>query len=352
MQRAERFLRACRREPVDCTPVWFMRQAGRYMPEYRAIRAHHSLLDICSQPELAAEVTLQPINQMNVDAAIIFADILLPLVPMGMHLEFAAGEGPVLSDPLRDRASVERLRDVEPRESLKSTLDAISIVRREIDGNVALIGFAGGPFTLATYAIEGGSSRDHRITKSLMFTEPDTWHLLMEKIATMTVGYLRAQIEAGAQCVQIFDSWAGQLSPSDYRRYVLPATKRIVADVTTDGVPVILFGTNTGGMLDVIAEAGTDVVGADWRIPLGRAWDLIGGDRAIQGNLDPVALFAPLGEVRDRVDDILSQAGGRPGHIFNLGHGILPQTPVDTVRAVADMVHERSASLAFGSATI
>jgi uroporphyrinogen decarboxylase len=344
MQRAERFLRACRREPVDCTPVWFMRQAGRYMPEYRAIRTTHTLLDICAQPELAAEVTLQPVNQIDVDAAIIFADILLPLVPMGMNLEFAAGEGPVLHDPLRDRAAIERLREFDPGEALKATMDALSIVRRELDGKVAVIGFAGGPFTLATYAIEGGSSRDHRITKSLMFNDPDTWHLLMDKVAAMTARYLRAQIQAGAQCVQIFDSWAGQLSPADYRRYVLPATSRIVADVAPEGVPIILFGTNTSGMLDVVAEAGSHVVGADWRIPLDRAWDLIGHDRAIQGNLDPVALFAPIHEVKDRVEQIIGLAGGRPGHIFNLGHGILPQTPVDTVRAVAEMVHELSAN--------
>lgn len=343
MERVERFLRACRREPVDCTPVWFMRQAGRYMPEYRAIRAKHTLLDICSQPELAAEVTLQPIRQLDVDAAIIFADILLPLVPMGMDLEFAAGEGPVLHNPLRDRAAIEALRDIDPSESLRSTLDAISIVRRELDGRVALIGFAGGPFTLASYAIEGGSSRDYRLTKTLMFSDHDTWDLLMQKIATMTSDYLRAQVRAGAQCVQIFDSWAGALSPDDYRRYVLPATTRIVSAAREEGVPVILFGTNTAAMLDAMAEAGSDVVGADWRIPIDAAWDRIGHDRAVQGNLDPITLFAPLPEVRTRVEAILTRAGGRPGHIFNLGHGILPQTPVGTVRAVAEMVHEMSA---------
>ncbi|HUG14663.1 MAG TPA: uroporphyrinogen decarboxylase [Thermomicrobiales bacterium] len=351
MQRAARFLRACRREPVDCTPVWFMRQAGRYMPEYRAIREKHTLLDICSIPELAAEVTLQPVNQLDVDAAIIFADILLPLVPMGMQLEFAAGEGPVLHDPLRDRAAIERLRAIEPTESLKATLDAISLVRRQLDGKVAVIGFAGGPFTMATYAIEGGSSRDHRVTKSLMLNDPGSWHLLMGKIAAMTAAYLLAQIKAGVQCVQIFDSWAGQLSPDDYRRYVLPATRRIVSDVSQTGVPVILFGTNTAGMLDVIAEAGSDVVGADWRIPLDRAWDHIGHDRAIQGNLDPVALLAPPPELERRVAQIIDAAGGRPGHIFNLGHGILPQTPVDSVMAVAEHVHQMSATLALSESS-
>jgi uroporphyrinogen decarboxylase len=321
-----------------------MRQAGRYMPEYRAIRAKHTLLDIIANADLAAEVTLQPVEALGVDAAIIFADILPPLIPMGMQLEYAAGEGPVLHNPLRDRAAIESLRPFDPAESLKSTLDALSIVRRELDGKVALIGFAGGPFTLASYAIEGGSSRNYQFTKSLMYSDPDAWSLLMEKLATMTADYLRAQIRAGAQCVQIFDSWAGALAPEDYRRYVLPATQRIVAALEPEGVPVIVFGTNTSGMLDVVAEAGSTVVGVDWRIPLDRAWEIIGHDRAVQGNLDPLVLFAPLPEVESRVQDILRRAEGRPGHIFNLGHGILPQTPVDTVRAVVEMVHEIAVS--------
>jgi len=321
-----------------------MRQAGRYMPEYRAIRANHTLLEICAQPELAAEVTLQPVDALGVDAAIIFADILLPLVPMGMQLEFAAGEGPVLHNPLRSRADIDALRPVVPEESnLKTTLEAISLVRRELDNKVAVIGFAGGPFTLASYAIEGGSSREFRLAKTLMYTDPDAWFTLMDKIAEMTSAYLRAQIRAGAQCVQLFDSWAGSLSPDDYRRYVLPATQRIVSNVLPEGVPMIVFGTGTAGMLDAVAEVGTPVVGADWRIPLDVAWETIGHDRAIQGNLDPVALFAPLAEVEAQVHRILDLAGGRPGHIFNLGHGILQQTPVDTVRAVVEMVHEYSA---------
>ena len=314
------------------------------MPEYRAIRANHTLLEICAQPELAAEVTLQPVDALGVDAAIIFADILLPLVPMGMQLEFAAGEGPVLHNPLRSRADIDALRPVVPEESnLKTTLEAISLVRRELDNKVAVIGFAGGPFTLASYAIEGGSSREFRLAKTLMYTDPDAWFTLMDKIAEMTSAYLRAQIRAGAQCVQLFDSWAGSLSPDDYRRYVLPATQRIVSNVLPEGVPMIVFGTGTAGMLDAVAEVGTPVVGADWRIPLDVAWETIGHDRAIQGNLDPVALFAPLAEVEAQVHRILDLAGGRPGHIFNLGHGILQQTPVDTVRAVVEMVHEYSA---------
>lgn len=319
-----------------------MRQAGRYMPEYRAIRASHTLLDICAHPELAAEVTLQPVNAFDVDAAIIFADILLPLVPMGMDLEFAAGEGPVLHDPLRSRTQIDRLREIDPTTDLKTTLDALSIVRREIDGKVALIGFAGGPFTLASYAIEGGSSRNYQITKSLMYREPDTWFALMDKIARMTSAYLTAQVEAGAQCVQIFDSWAGALSPDDYRRFVLPATTSIINAVRPAGAPIILFGTNTAGMLAAVASAGSDVVGADWRINLDDAWETIGHDRAIQGNLDPLLLFAPHDELRRQVESVLERAAGRPGHIFNVGHGILPETPVASVRAVVEMVHEMS----------
>jgi len=343
VERVDRFLAACRREPVDKTPVWFMRQAGRYMAEYREIRARHTLLEICAQPELAAEITLQPINAFDVDAAIIFADILPPLIPMGMSLEYAAGEGPVLHNPLRSREQIEALREIDPTTDLKPTLDALSIVRRELDGKVALIGFAGGPFTLASYAIEGGSSRNYLHTKSLMYQDPDTWFLLMDKLATMTSAYLVAQVAAGAQVVQVFDSWAGALSPADYRRFVLPSTRKIVAAVKETGAPVILFGTNTAGTLTDIASAGSDVVGADWRIQLDHAWKLIGEDRAIQGNLDPLLLFAPHDEIRRQIAAILDQAGGRPGHIFNLGHGILPQTPVDAVRAAVDMVHDMSA---------
>ncbi len=316
-----------------------MRQAGRYQAEYRAIRERHTILEIISSAELSAEVTLLPVHQLGVDAAIIFADILPPLVPMGMDLEFAAGEGPVLHNPLRDRASIEALRGYDPREHLKSTLDAISIVRRELNDEVALIGFAGGPFTLASYAIEGGSSRNYQRTKALMYGDEPTWQLLMEKLATMTIDYLKAQIEAGAQVVQVFDSWAGALAPNDYRRYVLPATKRIFDAVNAEGVPTILFGTDTAGMLDLVAEAGTSVVGVDWRIPLDRGWELVGHDRAVQGNLDPLVLFAPRDEIQTRVNDILDLAAGRPGHIFNLGHGILPQTPVGNVQAVVEMVH-------------
>lgn len=336
-----RFLRACRREPVDCTPVWFMRQAGRYMPEYRAIRDKYSLLEICSQPDLAAEVTLQPVRALGVDAAILFADILLPLVPMGIKLEFAAGEGPVIDNPIRSPADVAALRPVEPREALGHVLEAVRLVRGELDGRTPLIGFAGAPFTLASYIVEGGSSRNYVETKRLMYGDPATWHALMGKLARVVADYLVAQVEAGAQAVQLFDSWVGCLSPDDYREYVLPYSQLVLREVSATGVPVIHFGTGTATLLTLMKEAGGDVIGLDWRTPLDWGWSVLGPDVAVQGNLDPVALLveAPRAELERRVRAILDQAGGRPGHIFNLGHGILPETPVDNVKAVVEMVH-------------
>ncbi|MBI3763321.1 MAG: uroporphyrinogen decarboxylase [Chloroflexi bacterium] len=334
-----RFLRACHREPVDCTPVWFMRQAGRYMPEYRAIRDKYSLLEICSQPDLAAEVTLQPVRALGVDAAILFADILLPLAPMGIELEFAAGEGPVIGNPIRTAADVAALRRVEPRESLGHVLEAVRLVRRALDGQTPLIGFAGAPFTLASYIVEGGSSRHYVKTKQLMYTDPNAWHALMGKLACLVADYLVAQVQAGAQAVQLFDSWVGCLGPEDYREYVLPHSRLILREVSATGVPVIHFGTGTATLLPLMKEAGGDVIGLDWRTPLDWGWDTLGGDVGVQGNLDPAALFAPRPELERRVRAILDQAGGRPGHIFNLGHGILPETPVANVKAVVEMVH-------------
>jgi uroporphyrinogen decarboxylase len=344
MEMKSRFLRACRREPVDRTPVWFMRQAGRYMAEYRAVRAKHSLLEICAQPELAAEVTLQPVRALGVDAAILFADILLPLVPMGLHLEFAAGEGPVIHNPVRSPADVAALRPVEPRESLSPVLAAIRLIRRELGGQTPLIGFAGAPFTLASYLVEGGGSRHYVRTKQLMYGDPQTWHALMSKLARVVADYLTAQVEAGAQAVQLFDSWVGCLSPDDYRDYVLPHSQLILRTLSATGVPVIHFGTDTATLLPLLKEAGGDVIGLDWRTPLDWGWEILGGDVAVQGNLDPVALLveAPRPELERRVRAILQQAAGRPGHIFNLGHGILPDTPVENVRAVVKMVHEYS----------
>jgi uroporphyrinogen decarboxylase len=339
-----RFLRACRREPVDCTPVWFMRQAGRYMAEYRAVRAKYSLLEICAHPDLAAEITLQPVRALGVDAAILFADILLPLVPMGIHLEFAADEGPVIHNPIRTAADVAALRPVEPRESLAPVLQAIRLVRRELGGHTPLIGFAGAPFTLASYLIEGGSSRNFVQTKQMMYGAPQTWHALMGKLARVVADYLVAQIEAGAQAVQLFDSWVGCLSPDDYCEYVLPHSQFVLRAVRATGVPAIHFGTDTAMLILWMKTAGGDVIGLDWRTPLDLAWKALGPETAVQGNLDPVALLveAPYPELERRVQAVLEQAAGRPGHIFNLGHGILPETPVENVKAVVEMVHKFS----------
>ena len=337
----ERFLKACRREPVDCTPVWFMRQAGRYMAEYRALRAKHSILELCKTPELAAQVTLQPIDRFPFDAAIIFADILLPLEPMGLRLEFAEGEGPVIHNPVRDHAAVERLNVIDGGE-LDYVAEAIRQARRALNGRVPLIGFAGAPFTLASYAIEGGSSRNYILTKQLMYCEPKAWHQLMDKFARVITGYLRRQIRAGAQAIQLFDSWVGCLSVGDYVEYVLPHVQLIFEGLKREGVPMIHFGTGTSAMLRQMREAGGDVIGVDWRIHLDEAWATVGHDVAVQGNLDPLTLFAPLHEIERRVADILRRAGGRPGHIFNLGHGILPTTPLEHVAATIDMVHKLS----------
>ncbi|HEU4683007.1 MAG TPA: uroporphyrinogen decarboxylase [Nitrospira sp.] len=337
----DRFLKACRREPVDCTPVWFMRQAGRYMPEYRSLRAKHSMLDLCKVPELAAQVTLQPIERFPLDAAIIFADILLPLEAMGLGLEFAEGEGPVIHNPVRGRADVERLKPIDGTE-LEYVAEAIRQARKALTGRVPLIGFAGAPFTLASYAIEGGGSRNYILTKSLMYREPHVWHQLMDKLARVVTGYLRRQIHAGAQAVQLFDSWVGCLSAGDYAEYVMPHVQLIFGALQREGVPMIHFGTGTTAILRQMREAGGDVIGVDWRVHLDQAWTIIGHDRAVQGNLDPVALYGPLHEIERRVEDVLRRAGGRNGHVFNLGHGILPTTPLEHVKAAIQMVHKLS----------
>jgi len=332
---------ACR--PTAVTPVWFMRQAGRYMAEYRAIRAHHSILEICAQPELAAEITLQPVRKLGVDAAILFADILLPLVPMGLDLEFASGEGPLIRNPLRRAAQVDALREVAAETDLAATLETIRLVRRNLAPETPLLGFAGAPFTVATYAIEGGPSRHLLESKRMMYEAPALWHRLLSKLTDVLADFLVAQVAAGAQALQVFDSWAGQLSEADYRDYVLPHSRALFDRLADLSVPRIHFGVGTEHLLETMTEAGGEVLGLDWRTPLDRGWQRIGHERAVQGNLDPVALFAPLPELRTRVNDIIRRADGRPGHIFNLGHGILPGTPVDRVRAVVDMVHEATA---------
>lgn len=332
-----RFLRACRRLQTDATPVWFMRQAGRYMPEYRRLRSRRTILELCEDPAAAAEVTLQPVRALGVDAAILFADILLPLRPMGVQVEFLKGEGPSLSPPARTARDVDRLRRFDPREGLSYVLEAIRLLRRELPREVPLIGFAGAPFTLASYLIEGGPSKDYRRTKLMMRAAPALWRRLMGKLAAMTGDYLAAQVEAGAQAVQLFDSWAGALSREDYARCALPYSRAALSRVR--GVPTIHFGTGTAHFLEDFAAAGGDVIGVDWRLPLAEARRRLPG-RAIQGNLDPADLFLPRRELKAAVRRVLRSAGRRPGHIFNLGHGILPETPVPNVRAVVDWVRE------------
>lgn len=316
-----------------------MRQAGRYMPEYRALRERHTLLELCRTPELATEVTLQPIRALEVDAAIIFSDLLLPLGPMGLPFDFVKGEGPRFDRPLQGDDDVARLRSFDPRVELGHVLEAIRLTKRELDGKVPLIGFAGAPFTLASYAIEGGPSRDFAKTKALMYGSPDTWHRLCEHLATVVADYVVAQVDAGADAIQIFDSWVGSLSGADYREFALPHSRRIFDALKPAGVPTIHFGTGTSAILNDLAAAGGDVIGADWRIPLDDAWQLLGPDRAIQGNLDPTLLLGPRYRTHRAAEDILRRAGGRPGHIFNLGHGILPNTPVEHVQALARFVH-------------
>lgn len=334
------FMRACRKEPVPYTPVWLMRQAGRYMQEYREVRARTSFLELCKTPDLAAEVTVTAAERLNVDAAIIFADILLIIEPMGIQLEFAKGEGPVIHNPVRDASDVERLSEVESVAPLDYVMEAIRRTRRALRPELPLIGFSGAPFTLASYIIEGGGSRNYLHTKRLMYTDAGAWHALMSLIARALARYLNAQIAAGAQAVQLFDSWVGCLSMDDYREYVLPHTRSVIQNVT-QGTPVIHFGTGTAALLELMSEAGGDVIGLDWRVDLGDAWQRL-GDVAVMGNLDPVTLFASQDVIRAHARRILDRAGGRPGHIFNLGHGILPETPVENVIALVDAVHELS----------
>jgi len=335
------FMRACRQEPVPYTPIWLMRQAGRYMSEYRAVRTRMSFLELCKTPSLAAEVTVTAAERLGVDAAIIFADILLIVEPMGIQLEFAKGEGPTIHNPVRTSRDVDRLVEVENVNSLDFVFEAIRQTRASLKNDLPLIGFSGAPFTLASYIIEGGGSRNYVHTKSLMYTDKVAWNAMMSLISRGLIKYLNEQISAGAQAVQLFDSWVGCLSVDDYREYVLPHTRTVISGVTP-GTPVIHFGTGTGGLLESMREAGGDVIGFDWRVQLDESWQRVGYDVAVMGNLDPVALFAGHDYVRAQAQKILRQAAGRPGHIFNLGHGILPETPVENVIALVDAVHELS----------
>jgi uroporphyrinogen decarboxylase len=336
------FVRASKAQVTERTPVWFMRQAGRYMPEYRAIRKQYSLIEICKKPEIAAQVTIEAAEILNVDAAIIFADLLLPLEVMGLPFHFSAGEGPKIEKPLRSAEDIAGLRTDHAAE-LGYVSDAVKLVCRHFGSKLPVIGFCGAPFTLASYMIEGGSSRNYLFTKKMMYGAPAAWNELMEKLITVTAEYSAEQVRAGADAIQIFDSWVGCLSVEDYRRYVLPHVTGLVKRLQATGVPVIYFGTDSATLLPSMQETGAEVIGLDWRIPLDTGWQSLGFKGAVQGNLDPVLLFASLQEIRSRATDILRRAAGRPGHIFNLGHGILPETPVENVKALCNFVREHSA---------
>lgn len=349
------FLRACRREPTERTPVWMMRQAGRYMPEYRAIREKHGFLEMCRTPDLAVEVTLQPVDIIGVDAAILFSDILVVFPGMGLDLEFAKGEGPVIHNPVRTVADVKRLRVADPLEDTGFVMEAIRVLRRELEHKVPLIGFGGAPFTLASYMIEGHGTRDYEHTKALMWSEPEAWDMLMTKISDTVIAYLSAQIDAGAQAIQVFDSWVGYVAPRDYERSVLPYTKRVIDALTEhgrktvpEGVPIIHFPNGATSMIDLAQRAGGDVIGIDWRLDMRRAVELIEPRFAIQGNIDPVALFAPDDVLEQMVVEILEAVGTRPGHVFNLGHGIHKTTDPEKARTLVRLVHEHSAAIRSG----
>jgi uroporphyrinogen decarboxylase len=349
---SSRFVRACLRQPVDRTPVWFLRQAGRYMPEYMAVRKHHTLLDICRTPEIAAEVTITAAERLGVDAAIIFADLLLPLTPMGLDFEFVAGEGPVVHTPIRSLEHVQALR-VDRVEELGYVAKAIERVAKHFAGpradgdTLGIIGFCGAPWTLAAYMIEGGKQsggdRNYIETKKMMYSNGAAWSLLMEKIVTVLVAYAQQQVEAGADVIQVFDSWVGKLSVHDYRQYCLGWSTELVQRIKALGVPVIYFGVETASLLPAMSETGADVMGLDWRVPLEVGWKAVGPGCAVQGNLDPIALFAPEDVLKEQVREVLRAADGRPGHIFNLGHGIVPTTPVESVIRVVEWVKELGA---------
>ena len=344
MSTPHRLLKAARGEPVDRTPVWFMRQAGRFLPAYRKLRERHSILEICAEPELAAAAAMTAVNALpGLDGAIVFSDILQILQPMGIRVEFAPGEGPRILNPVRTAADVAALKPVEPERDLPGPLGAIRILRRELEGRMPVIGFAGAPFTLATYLIEGGPSRDYARAKSLMASEPRTWEALLAKLADAVAAHLNAQAAAGASIVQLFDSWVGALGPDDYRESVQPHARRVF-EALGDGTPAIHFGTGTAALLELMRDAGGSVIGLDWRVDLADARRRLGDGVAVQGNLDPVALLYPRPELERRIDAVLDRAAGRPGHIFNLGHGVLPETPVENVIAAIERVHARKRS--------
>ncbi|MDW8105108.1 MAG: uroporphyrinogen decarboxylase [Armatimonadota bacterium] len=332
----DRFLRACRRERVDRTPLWLMRQAGRYLPEYRQLRQKHSMIELCTTPELAVEVTLMPLRRFELDAAILFSDLTVPFLAMGVPFTIQEGAGPVIERPVRTEEDIRALRVMDAENDLPFVAESIRLLRKEL--RVPLIGFTGAPFTLAAYLVEGGGSRDYTRVRALLYTRPDLWQRLLAVLAENVVRYLRMQIQAGAQAVQLFDSWVGVLNPEVYRRSVLPLMQRIISELQPLGAPVIYFGTGTAALLEVMRETGADVIGVDWRVPLDQAWQRL-GDCAIQGNLDPAVMLASAQAVREEALDVLRRAGGRAGHIFNLGHGVLPETPVENVQVLIEVVH-------------
>jgi len=342
MTGAERMLVTARRQPADRTPIWFMRQAGRCLAGYRALRETYDILTITRTPELCAQVTLMPVEEFGVDAAVMYADIMLPLIGMGIPFSIDPGIGPIIHAPVRTEADIAALRIVEPRDATPELFEAIRLVRRELDGKTAVVGFAGGPFTVASYMLEGKPTKEFSHTKAMLHGEPRLWHRLMETLTEVTISYLRAQVEAGAQMIQLFDSWAGALSVTAYEGAVLPYSRRILEGVAETGVPTIHFGTTTAHLLEAMARCGSDVISVDWRLPLDDAWRRI-GDRGIQGNLDPGIVLAPFDVIARETRHILTLAGGRPGHIFNLGHGVLPETSSDHLRRLAELVHEETA---------
>jgi uroporphyrinogen decarboxylase len=336
----ERFLRALRREAVDRTPVWFMRQAGRYLPEYRELRGDRDILDAVKDPELVVEVTLQPLRRMPLDAAILFSDIMVPLAAIGVPVRIEASRGPMVDAPIRSHKDLARLRPLVPEQDEPSLLEAIRLLRKEL--TVPLIGFSGAPFTLASYLVEGGPSRDHARTKAFMLGDPRSWGELMDSLVDLVLAHLRAQAEAGVEAIQVFDSWVGALSVEQYARHVGPAMRRLFDELRRLEVPAIHFGTGTAHLLSAMAGAGGDVLGVDWRLGIDRAWDLVGHDRGIQGNLEPAAALAPWEVLRDEARDVLRRARHGPGHVFNLGHGVLPETPVENLQRLVDLVHEET----------
>lgn len=335
----QRILAACRREPVDATPVWYMRQAGRCLQEYRELRKKYDILEMQRHPELSLQVTLMPVHRFGVDAAVLYSDIMMPLEGMGLPFRIEPDIGPIIDTPVRSEADVDRLRIIEAEEATPFVFEAIRLISRELAGKTALVGFAGSPFTLACYMIEGRPSKEYASAKSFMYGRSRLWHRLMEKLTEVTIRYLKGQVDAGAQAIQLFDSWVGMLGPDTYAEFVLPYSTRIFSEIRKIGVPTIHFGTGAAQLLELMTQAGPDMVSVDWRVPLDEAWERIGHDKGIQGNLDPTVVLAPWDVIEARAGDVLRRAGGRPGHIFNLGHGVLPDTSPDNLTRLADWVH-------------